>query len=89
MSGTRDGKTYSTPQQVAERREKVAALTAEGMSAAEIAELLGIHRVTVSNALGLFRRAGLIDETDHGLTLTDAEALSACVADPQLLNPQL
>ncbi len=53
-----------------------------------IAELLGIHRVTVSNALGLFRRAGWIDETDHGLTLKDAEALNAFVADPQLLNPQ-
>lgn len=54
-----------------------------------IAELLGIHRVTVSNALGVFRRTGILDETDHGITLKDIEALKAFVAESSPINPQL
>ena len=54
-----------------------------------IAELLGIHRVTVSNALGVFRRTGILDETDHCITLKDIEALKAFVSDPSPINPQV
>ncbi len=52
-----------------------------------IAELLGIHRVTVSNTLSFFRRAGMIDETDHGITVKDSEALRDFVSNPVYPNP--
>ena len=54
-----------------------------------IAELLGIHRVTVSNALGAFRRIGILDETEHCITLKNIEALQAFVSDPSLVSPQV
>lgn len=48
----------------------------------EIAEMLGLHRVTVSNAIGLLRRAGLLDETTHGIRVADPAGLVAYAQGP-------
>ncbi len=42
-----------------------------------IADLLGIHRVTVSNTIGLMKRIGLLEDTTHGVTVADINALAA------------
>ncbi|MBB6082876.1 Crp/Fnr family transcriptional regulator [Castellaniella defragrans] len=47
-----------------------------------IAEMLGLHRVTVSNAIGLLRRAGFLDETTHGIRVADPDGLAAYAQDP-------
>lgn len=51
------------------------------VSHAAIAEMLGLHRVTVSNAIGLFRRTGFLAETTHGIRIVDAGGLAAYAQD--------
>lgn len=51
------------------------------LSHAAIAELLGIHRVTVSNTISMFKKAGLLDETAHGISITDINAIAAFIND--------
>ncbi|MHA3903198.1 Crp/Fnr family transcriptional regulator [Castellaniella sp. WN] len=46
-----------------------------------MAEMLGLHRVTVSNAVSLFRRAGFLDETTHGVRVVDPDGLAAYAQD--------
>lgn len=52
------------------------------VSHAAMAEMLGLHRVTVSNAIGLLRRAGFLDETTHGIRVIDPAGLVAYAQDP-------
>ncbi len=47
------------------------------LSHATIADLLGIHRVTVSNTVSAMKRAGLLDEHTHDIVVTDINALAA------------
>lgn len=47
------------------------------LSHAMIADLLGIHRVTVSNTVSALKRAGLLDEHTHDIVVTDINALAA------------
>lgn len=42
-----------------------------------IAELLGLHRVTVSNAIRDLKRRGLLDENGHDILVADLDALAA------------
>lgn len=44
-----------------------------------IAELLGLHRVTVSNAIGDLKRRGLLEERGHQLVVADVEAIGAII----------
>ena len=44
-----------------------------------IAELLGLHRVTVSNAIGDLKRRGLLEERGHDLVVADIEAIAAVI----------
>ncbi|TAM85159.1 Crp/Fnr family transcriptional regulator [bacterium] len=47
------------------------------LSHAVIAELLGLHRVTVSNAIRILKRAGLLEDRAHGIVVADIHALAA------------
>ncbi len=47
------------------------------LSHGTIADLLGIHRVSVSNTISLMKRIGLLDDTSHGVTVNDINALAA------------
>ena len=49
------------------------------LSHSEIAELLGLHRVTVSNAIGDLTRRGLLQESGHDLVVADVEAVGAII----------
>ncbi len=47
------------------------------LSHATIAELLGLHRVTVSNTVSALRRAGLIEDRTHDIVVADIARLAA------------
>ena len=49
------------------------------LSHSVIAELLGLHRVTVSNAIGDLKRRGLLEERGHDLVVADVEAIGAII----------
>lgn len=49
------------------------------LSHSVIAELLGLHRVTVSNAIGDLKRRGLLEESGHDLVVADVEAIGAII----------
>lgn len=51
------------------------------VSHAAIAEMLGIHRVTVSNTISLFKRAGFLDETTQGIKVVDPAGMAAFTRD--------
>jgi CRP-like cAMP-binding protein len=42
-----------------------------------IAELLGLHRVTVSNTISALKRSGLLEEHTHEIVVVDINALAA------------
>jgi CRP-like cAMP-binding protein len=46
------------------------------LSHSVIADLLGLHRVTVSNAIGDLKRRGLLEERGHDLVVADIEAIA-------------
>lgn len=46
------------------------------LSHADIGDLLGLHRVTVSRTVGALKRAGLLEENTHGIVVTDIDALA-------------
>ncbi len=47
------------------------------LSHATIADLLGLHRVTVSNTVSALRRAGLIEGSTHDIVVADIARLAA------------
>ncbi|MCO5158777.1 MAG: Crp/Fnr family transcriptional regulator [Aquamicrobium sp.] len=47
------------------------------LSHATIADLLGLHRVTVSNTVSALRRAGLIEDRTHDIVVADMARLAA------------
>lgn len=47
------------------------------LSHAAIADLLGLHRVTVSNAISAMRRAGLLASGTHDIVVADIDRLAA------------
>jgi len=47
------------------------------LSHATIADLLGIHRVTVSNTVSALKRTGLLQDDTHEIIITDINALAA------------
>jgi CRP-like cAMP-binding protein len=49
------------------------------LSHAAIADLLGMHRVTVSNAVSAMRRAGLLERGTHDIVVTDTDCLAAFI----------
>lgn len=49
------------------------------LSHGTIAELLGLHRVTVSNAIGDLKRRGLLEERGHDLVVADVDAIAAVI----------
>ncbi len=51
------------------------------LSHTDIGELLGLHRVTVSNAIARMRREGILDPTTHALILRDVVALKRVLAN--------
>lgn len=52
------------------------------VSHALMAEMLGIHRVTVSNAIRLFKKVGFLDETPQGVHVIDSFGLKNFVESP-------
>ncbi len=49
------------------------------LSHAAIADLLGLHRVTVSNAVSAMRRAGLLEASTHDIVVADVGRLAAFI----------
>lgn len=49
------------------------------LSHATIADLLGLHRVTVSNAVSALRRDGLLEDATHDIVVTDLARLAAFI----------
>ncbi len=58
------------------------------LSHATIADLLGIHRVTVSNTVSALKRAGLLDEHTHDIVVTDINALAAFLIEDKQRAPR-
>lgn len=53
------------------------------LSHAAIADLLGLHRVTVSNAVSAMRRAGLLEASTHDIVVADVGRLAAFIGQPR------
>lgn len=51
------------------------------LSHTDIGELLGLHRVTVSNAIARMRREGILDPASHALILRNLEALKSLLVN--------
>ncbi|VUZ24843.1 CRP-like cAMP-activated global transcriptional regulator [uncultured Comamonas sp.] len=52
------------------------------ISHALMAEILGMHRVTVSNAIRLFKKVGFLEETPQGIRVIDSFGLANFVESP-------
>lgn len=57
------------------------------LSHATIAELLGIHRVTVSNTVSALKRTGLLDDDTHEIIISDINALAAFLIEDKPQPP--
>ncbi|WP_166443850.1 Crp/Fnr family transcriptional regulator [Paracoccus versutus] len=59
------------------------------LSHADIGDLLGLHRVTVSRTISAMKRAGLLESDTHEIVVTDITALATFVTEttPQDMRP--
>lgn len=57
------------------------------LSHATIAELLGIHRVTVSNTVSALKRTGLLNDDTHEIVISDINALAAFLIEDKPQAP--